>query len=635
MCFACFKIACTAVEGCSEENALMQDRALRANGEVTDFTALLAGSVDDPVRWNANLPLGSQVFITYSFTEQDDLPSVLDYNPYNATGYSIFNQDQRANTRLALEEFSRHAGIVFVEATGPQSMVNMFNAVGSDFAGWANYPSIWGSNGWPGRLVMDVFGDFAPGSSGFQVMLHELGHAVGLKHPFEGDVRLTAAADTTANTLMSYTWSGGVYDTLRPLDIDAIQHLYGTARANDGWTWTIRDGVFRLSAGNDDDAIQGVITANNLRGRGGHDLLHGLGGNDTLRGDSGNDTLIAGGGDNRLFGGSGRDLLQGGFGNDRLVGDGGNDTIHAGAGADTVFGGDGNDVLYGDSGANRMYGGVGHDILYGGTGSESLYGDDGNDTIYGGTSGNDRIFGGRGNDLIYGDAEDAVFGGWDTIRGGAGDDTIYGQRGSDSIRGDGGNDVLYGGEGQDTLRGDSGHDLIFGGEGFDRLYGGAGRDTIHAGAGADHVYGGSGNDVIYGDSGWNSLYGDAGDDLIFGGTETDFLYGGRGDDTLFGGTGDDYLYAGEGRNRLFGGEGRDRFYFSVAETERGNRIMDFETGQDLILFTGAVWSRATLTKSTIGGSDTLVSYGPNGEVQVRIAGVSSHDFNLSDVFLIA
>ena len=49
----------------------------------------------------------------------------------------------------------------------------------------------------PLELAGDVsrlkqFSPLVPGSEGYAALLHEIGHALGLKHPFEGDIRLDA-----------------------------------------------------------------------------------------------------------------------------------------------------------------------------------------------------------------------------------------------------------------------------------------------------------------------------------------------------------------------------------------------------------------------------------------------------------
>src|SRR6185369_519335 len=67
------------------------------------------------------------------------------------------------------------------------------------------------------------------GDSGFVTLLHEIGHALGLKHPFESPL-LPSAENTTANTLMSYTRVGnGNATDLAAFDIAALQYLYGVA----------------------------------------------------------------------------------------------------------------------------------------------------------------------------------------------------------------------------------------------------------------------------------------------------------------------------------------------------------------------------------------------------------------------
>ena len=90
-----------------------------------------------------------------------------------------------------------------------------------------------------------------------------------------------------------------------------------------------------------------------LRGRGGNDLLIGLGGDDRLRGDQGNDIILAG---------SGNDLAEGGKGNDVIALGAGNDTAWGGHGSDLIAGGEGDDVIWGGRGRDVLAGGPGKDV---------------------------------------------------------------------------------------------------------------------------------------------------------------------------------------------------------------------------------------------------------------------------------
>ena len=54
------------------------------------------------------------------------------------------------------------------------------------------------------------------------LLLHEIGHALGFKHPFEGPNTLSSTYDDHAYTVMSYT--GSYPSVLGPFDVQAAQH---------------------------------------------------------------------------------------------------------------------------------------------------------------------------------------------------------------------------------------------------------------------------------------------------------------------------------------------------------------------------------------------------------------------------
>ena len=142
-----------------------------------------------------------------------------------------------------------------------------------------------------------------PGSVGYQLLLHEIGHALGLVHPFEGDRPLPGYLnlDSTANTVLSYTSSSQTQTEFQPFDLLALYWLFG----GDG-----------LGGERGFNSVQGPSLPSNMAR-----AQAGTPGADSLMGDGVADAL-----DDALYGGPGNDVLLGGAGRNYLDGGDGVDT---------------------------------------------------------------------------------------------------------------------------------------------------------------------------------------------------------------------------------------------------------------------------------------------------------------------
>jgi Ca2+-binding RTX toxin-like protein len=562
------------------------------------------------------------------------------------SGGQTWSSAEKTAFRTALEMFENITDIQFQEVTSGDANLMEYQVRGTT---WSN-PSTYADHEYPfdgvadGRFNVDhpSWPDLRVGSDGFQTIIHELGHALGLEHPHDGQQTFPGAADGDTGTdgmnqgiwtMMSYNngWTGepppnstyGYNGVPMALDIAALQRLYGTnttfrtgddsytlpTASGSGTYWICiwdAGGVDTISNAGSSAASTIDLRAAPLTGAnaGGYvSWITGVAGGFTIA----NKVVIE-----NALGGSGRDSITGNAADNTIDGGAGNDVIRADDGADSVLGGDIDD--------DEIHAGRGRDTVDGGFGNDSIYGDildddtTGHaDTLKGGGH-NDTVQGGGGSDLIYGDFD------------GANRDTAVSGSGRDSLRGGDGDDTLYAGGGGDSLYGGSGADLLNGGQGADRLEGGSDWDTYvvdHAGdvvveadtggtrdtveiAFSDYTLAAN-VEVLFLLDGVASGRGNTGSNTLYGNNISNLLHGGLGADILNGMGGDDLLYGNDDAeaDSLYGGAGNDDYFVGAGDTVAEDQA-GFGTSDDVLAsvsFTlGAYLENLTLSGSASTGT---------------------------------
>ncbi|MBY0336378.1 MAG: DUF4214 domain-containing protein [Acetobacteraceae bacterium] len=318
--------------------------------------ALLAGAAPG---WNGTN--GAPAVLNYSFA----------LNPEGGTGagsFLPFTAQQQAAAREALGLWAAASGLVFVEVPdrpNGQGIDIRFqrDAVAGGFAGTGGYPQ-------DGTITLSstiyATDPLSRGTGGFVVLLHEIGHTLGLKHPFEASggnpATLPTAQDNWNNTVMSYTMPWPPPSDIGPYDREAVQFLYGAQAQEPAWVRDARHDPATnatLLPGDDTaEVIWGSARSNAVQAGGGDDRV-------TLG------TTFGFNGDNWVWLGAGNDTVtQTGTGSSRVWGGAGNDAIALG----TSFAGNAASFAWGEAGNDVLRGGTGNDLLSGGAGTNSLDG---------------------------------------------------------------------------------------------------------------------------------------------------------------------------------------------------------------------------------------------------------------------